>query len=454
MRLKRKIYDELLAWKRRSNGCSALLVEGARRVGKSTVVEAFAQDNYRSYLLIDFSKASKTVKSAFDEYLSDLDTFFQVLSVASGVELYRRESLIIFDEVQRFPRAREAIKHLVADGRYDFIETGSLISIKENVESIVIPSEEEKVQMHPLDFEEFLWACGEEPVASRIREYWKRKEQPFDALHKKASRLIREYMLVGGMPQSVVAYLENDKSLREADVAKRRILSLYEDDIKKAAKKYSSRVAAVFDNIPGFLSAHDKKVVLAQISQWSTFDLYDAPFYWLGDSMICNVAHGVDDPNIGLALTENASAVKCYLGDTGLLVSHAFSESELASEEVYKKVLNGSLSLNEGMLHENLIAQMLVAQGEQLHFYTHYSEAKHRNDIEVDFLVASGSKINPKIVPIEVKSSKNYSAISYGKFKERFKKRVGDSLIVHPKGFQKTPEGYRIPTYMFFCVFE
>lgn len=452
--LKRKIYNSLISWKENSQGRTALLIEGARRVGKSTIVEVFAKEQYQSYLTIDFSKTSKAIKNAFDDYLEDLDTFFQILSIEYGVQLYRRETLIVFDEVQCFPRAREAVKHLVADGRYDFIETGSLISIKENVEGILVPSEEDRIQMYPLDFEEFLWACGEEQLASCIRECWVAKEAPLDAFHKKASRLIREYLLVGGMPQAVCEYLANDKSFFAADVAKRQILSLYEADIKKAAKKYNSRVAAIFENIPGFLSSPDKKVVLAQIDQWASFSAYDEPLYWLNDSMMCNVAYGVTDPNVGLALTRNNSAVKCYMADTGLLVSHSFSKKELVSEEIYKQILSDRLSINEGMLYENLVAQMLKAQGQDLYFYTHYSAAKHRNDIEIDFLVTSGGKVKPKVVPIEVKSSKNYSATSYKAFNDLFGKRVGGSFIVHPKGFQVTPEGYRIPTYMFFCIFE
>lgn len=455
MELKRKALSAMRTWKEQSNGSTALLVEGARRVGKSTVVKAFGKESYQSYLLIDFSKASREIKEAFENHLDDLDTFFQIISIEMGVELFPRKSLVIFDEVQRYPRAREAIKHLVEDGRYDFIETGSLISIKENVQDILIPSEEEKLRMHPLDFEEFLWAAGEEQLASYIRNCWEHKEQPLDAMHKKASRLLREYLLVGGMPQSVVAYFDNNKSFWKSDTAKRGILSLYEADIKKAAKKYSSRVSAVFENIPGFLSAHDKKVVLAQINQWgATFGLYDEPLFWLNDSMMCNTAYGVSDPNIGLALTADPSSVKCYMGDTGLLVSHAFSRDELTSDEIYKRILNGRMAINEGMLYENLVAQMLVAQGKRLYFYTHYSKAKHRNDIEIDFLLSSGGKTNPKLIPIEVKSSTNYTTTSYDAFKQRFGKRVSDSFIVHPKGFQASDQGYKVPTYMFFCAFS
>lgn len=454
MKLKRKFYDKMIAWKKRSAGKSALLIEGARRVGKSTTAIRFAQEQYRSYILVDFATVSSSLKHSFENDLNDLDTFFQNLSLEYAVPLYQRESLIIFDEVQRFPKAREAIKYLVADGRYDYVEIGSLISIKENVKDIVLPSEEEKLSMFPLDFEEFLWAAGEQTLADYIRQCWQDRTSLEDRFHKRATRLIREYMLVGGMPQSVVSYFESGKDFAEADANKRRILGLYEDDIKKAAGKYRTRVSALFDSLPGFLSTHEKKVVLSKIDGSGTFDKYDSPFFWLGDSMICNLCYRCSDPHVGLALNRDNSAVKCYMGDTGLLVSHAFSENELATMNLYRDIIAGRLSLNEGMLHENLVAQMLVACGKKLYFYTHYNEQKHRNDIEIDFLVSNESKLSFKVMPVEVKSSKNYSAVSYGKFKGRFKERVGDSYIVHPKAFACDESGYKIPTYMLFCVFE
>lgn len=454
MELKRKVYQRLLEWKRRSDGSTALLIEGARRVGKTTVCKRFGSECYRSHVVIDFAVASPVVKQAFEEKLNDLDAFYQAISLAYNVRLFRRETLIIFDEIQRFPKAREAIKYLVADGRFDFIETGSLISIKEHVSDIVLPSEEERIRMLPLDFEEFLWAVGEDILCDYIRACWQECVQPEGVFHRKAAGLLRECLLVGGMPQSVVAYLENGKDFYEADIAKRQILALYQGDIKKAARRYRSRVSALFDNIPGFLSTHEKKVVLSRVSDGGVFSEYDDPLFWLNDSMMCNLCYRCNDPNIGFALSKDESSVKCYMGDTGLLVSLAFSESEITSMNLYRQIMEGRLSLNEGMLHENLVAQMLVAKGRKLYFYTHYSEERHRNDIKIDFLVSNESKTNFKVNPIEVKSSKNYSAISYGKFKERFGKRVGTSYIVHPKGFIQDEDGFRIPTYMFFCLFE
>lgn len=454
MHLKRKFYNKLLTWKTKSSGTTALLIEGARRVGKSTIATRFAKEQYRSYIIVDFATASSDLKRSFDEDLNNLDTFFQNLSLEYATPLHERESLIVFDEVQRFPKAREAIKYLVADGRYDYIETGSLISIKESVQDIVLPSEEEKLRMYPLDFEEFLWAAGEETLADYIRQCWQERKPLEDRFHKRATRLIREYMLVGGMPQAVVSYFENGKDFAAADASKRRILDLYEDDIKKAANRYRFRVAALFDGLPGFLSTHEKKVVLRQIEVGGTFSKYDDPLFWLGDSMICNLCYRCTDPHVGLALNRDDSAVKCYMADTGLLVSHSFSENELATMELYRDIIAGRLSMNEGMLHENLVAQTLTACGKKLYFYTHYSEEKHRNDIEVDFLISNESKLGFKVMPLEVESSKNYSAVSYEKFKERFRGRVGESYIVHPKAFSQDEAGFRVPTYMLHCVFE
>lgn len=454
MELNRTIYLKLLEWKKNSQGKTALLIEGARRIGKSTLAEKFGRENYRSFIIIDFAVAPKVIKENFSDNLTNLDRFFQVISLEYGVRLYPRESLIVFDEVQKFPPAREAVKYLVADGRYDFIETGSLISIRENVESIVVPSEEERIQMYPLTFPEFLDAAGEETLTDYIRECYKQRRPLDDAFHKRATNLVREYMLVGGMPQSVVAYLEGGRDFFAVDKEKRRILDLYRDDIKKAAKRYKSKVSALFEYIPGYLSTHEKKVTLSKVDTNGTFDRYDDPIFWLGDSMICNLCYGCNDPNVGFALTQNDAQVKCYMADTGLLVSLAFSENELSSMELYRQIMNGKLSLNEGMLHENLIAQTFASAGRKLYFYTHYNEEKHRNDIEIDFLLSNESKTNIKVFPVEVKSSKNYSALSYHAFKKRFGKRIGSSFIIHPKALSVDEDGLRVPTYMAFCVAE
>ncbi len=451
MEIKRDIYKRILDWKNETKGTKSLLIEGARRIGKSTVVEEFAQNEYKSYILIDFNKATKRVKDSF-EYLDNLDVLFQILALEYKTRLYPRESLIIFDEIQKYPKAREAIKYLVADGRYDYIETGSLISIKENVENITIPSEERKMKMYPVTFEEFMVYMEEEVLLDYIKECFE-KGQPLDMfMHNKAMRLFMEYMLVGGMPQSIVAYKKNGRDFYAADVEKRDILALYEDDIKKSAKKYKSKVSAIFDNIPGFLSTHEKRVRLSEFDINGSFDRYDEPLFWLGDSMICNLCYKCNDPNVGLALNKNESYVKCYMGDTGLLVSHAFSENEIMNEQLYKQIMDGKLSLNKGMLYENMIAQMIIASGRSLFFYTRYSEEKHRNDIEIDFIISNESKTKFKISPIEVKSSKNYTTSSLGAFKELFKKRIDKQIIVHPKAYSEEDGVIKIPPYMMHLI--
>lgn len=451
MEIKRTIYNKITDWKKQTNGSKALLIEGARRIGKSTVVEKFAKNEYKTYILIDFNKAGKKVKDAFN-YLDNIDVFFQIISLEYNTRLFPRKSLIIFDEIQKFPKAREAIKYLVADGRYDYIETGSLISIKENVQNITIPSEERKLQMYPVTFEEFMVYMEEEILLDYIKESFENGHPLDREPHDKAMRLFKEYMLVGGMPQANVAYKKNSRDFHAADVEKRDILSLYKDDIKKAAKRYQSKVSAIFDNIPGFLSSHEKRIVLKEIEKNGTFDRYDDPLFWLGDSMICNLCYKCNDPNIGLALNRNDSYVKCYMGDTGLLVSHAFSENEITDEQLYKQIMDGKLSLNQGMLYENVISQIITASGRKLYFYTRYSEKKHRNDIEIDFIISNESKMKFKISPIEVKSSKNYTTSSLSAFTEIFKKRIDKQIIVHPKNYSEENGVIKIPPYMMFLV--
>ena len=446
--IKRKIYDKILDWKETTKGSKALLIEGARRIGKSTVVEEIGKNEYKSYVLIDFNKASKKIFDLFDN-LNELDVFFQTISLEYNTRLYNRESLIIFDEIQKFPKAREAIKYLVADGRYDYIETGSLISIKENVEDITIPSEERKLKMYPVDFEEFMDYMGENLLVEYIRDCYQKKVPLDQSQHKKAMHLFKEYILVGGMPQSVVAFKNNARDFFAADVEKRDILNLYRDDIRKAARRYNSKVSAIFENIPGYLSTHEKKIVLSEIEPGASFDRYDEPLFWLDDSMICNLCYKCNDPNVGLALNKNKSAVKCYMGDTGLLVSLAFAENEITEQKVFTNIMDGKLSLNEGMLYENVIAQIIAAKGKKLYFYTRYSEEKHRNDIEIDFLLSNDSKTNYRVNPIEVKSSKNYSAVSIGKFTDIFKRKVNNPMIVHPKNLVEVEGVLRIPAYMF-----
>lgn len=452
MVFRRKIYDKLLNWKNEAKGSKAVLIEGARRIGKSTICEEFAKNEYESYILIDFAKKDKTVESYFTQYLTDLDTFFMMLSTYFKTKLINRKSLIIFDEVQMFPQARAAIKYLVADGRYDYIETGSLISVKENVKDIVIPSEERSIKMYPLDFEEFAWALGEDLLVEYIKKCFENREPLERNIHNKAMLLFKQYLLVGGMPKPVVLFIENNKDFSKTDEEKRDILKLYRNDIMKIKAQYRAKVLAIFDSIPGLLSQHEKRVVFKDIQEGSFADQYNETFFWLSDSMISNECFLTSDPNVGLSINEVRTYVKCYLGDTGLLVSHAFDENELLENEVYSQILNDKLNLNEGMFFENVIAQMLTSSGHKLYFYTHYSKEKHRNDIEIDFLLSNNSKLKYKLYPIEVKSGKNYKISSLLRFKEKYKSRIGECYIIHPMNLSLKDDILCIPPYMTMCL--
>ena len=452
MILKRKIYDKLLGWRNECHGTKAIMLEGARRIGKSTIVEEFAKQEYESYILIDFAKKDKVVEEYFNQHMNKLDDLFMLLSTYYGVNLVSRKSVLIFDEVQMFPQARAAIKYLVADGRYDYIETGSLISIKENVKDIVIPSEERSITMYPLDFEEFTWALGEEMLLSYIKNCFEKREPLERGMHNKAMMLFKQHMLVGGMPKPVVLYIENGKNFSLVDAEKRDILKLYRNDIMKIKAQYRSKVLAIFDQIPGLLSQHEKRVVFKDIQEGSYADQYSETFFWLSDSMISNECFQCNDPNVGLSINEERTYVKCYLGDTGLLLSHAFDENELLESEVYSQILNDKLSVNEGMLYENAIAQMLAAKGHKLYFYTHYSTEKHRNDIEIDFIISNNSKLKYQMYPIEVKSGKKYTTNSLKRFMEKYKSRIGESYIIHPRNLVVKENIICIPAYMTFCL--
>ena len=448
MILKRKIYDKLLAWKK-GNGRRAMLIEGARRVGKSTIAEEFGKNEYRSYILIDFAETNSTVKNAFENSLDDLDSLFLILSTIYGTKLYKRESLIIFDEVQKFPRAREAIKYLVKDGRYDYLETGSLISIRENVSKIIIPSEESSVHMYPLDFEEFLWAMGEDMLWEYIKKCYLHLEPLSRDLHAKAMLLLRQYMLIGGMPMSVIAYLENNKDFEASDSEKRDIIRLYRSDIHKITDRYRDKVMLIYDRIPSLLSRHEKRIVFSQLKKGTSYEDYERSLFWLDDSMMANICYAVTDPNVGLPLSEDSSSLKCYQSDTGLLISQAFGENEIRDNELYKAILLDKLSLNEGMFFENLVAQMLVANNHKLYFYSHYNMESHRQDIEIDFLITSSNSLNYKVFPIEVKSTDKYRYVSLSRFVDKFGKRIGKSYVIHPRNLAIKDDGVVcLPIYM------
>ena len=446
--LRRKIYTELLKWKEEEAGRTALLIDGARRVGKSYIVENFAKQEYKSYIIIDFNRVNQEVTELFENYLNDLDLFFMYLSNYYNVKLYERDTLIIFDEVQLFPRARAAIKYLVADGRYDYIETGSLMSIKKNVKDIVIPSEERHLRMYPLDFEEFLWALDNESLMDFIKVFFEKKKPLGAALHRKAMDYFRQYMIVGGMPQAVERYVET-KDFERVDRVKRDILELYRADIVKHAQGYEMKVEQIFDDIPAQLQKHDKKFKLSSLKKEARFRDYEDAIFWFIDAMIVNVCYNSTAPNIGLKLNMDRVTMKCYMADTGLLISHAFDENGIVSEEIYKKLLFDKLEVNKGMIMENIVAQMLVASGHKLYFYNNPSRDDASLRMEIDFLIAK-SKITSKhnISPIEVKSGGKYTLTSLKKCREKYTEQL-DTLYVLHKNDLKVEEGIvYLPLYM------
>ena len=446
--MRRKIYTELLKWKEEEAGRTALLIDGARRVGKSYIVENFAKQEYKSYIIIDFNRVNQEVTELFENYLNDLDLFFMYLSNYYNVKLYERDTLIIFDEVQLFPRARAAIKYLVADGRYDYIETGSLMSIKKNVKDIVIPSEERHLRMYPLDFEEFLWALDNESLMDFIKAFFEKKKPLGAALHRKAMDYFRQYMIVGGMPQAVERYVET-KDFERVDRVKRDILELYRADIVKHAQGYEMKVEQIFDDIPAQLQKHDKKFKLSSLKKEARFRDYEDAIFWLSDAMIVNVCYNSTAPNIGLKLNMDRVTMKCYMADTGLLISHAFDENGIVSEEIYKKLLFDKLEVNKGMIMENIVAQMLVASGHKLYFYNNPSRDDASLRMEIDFLIAK-SKITSKhnISPIEVKSGGKYTLTSLKKCREKYTEQL-DTLYVLHKNDLKVEEGIvYLPLYM------
>lgn len=446
--MKRKIYQELMSWKQDGAGKTALLIDGARRVGKSYIVEKFARAEYKSYILIDFNRASTEVKELFEHYLDDLDTLFMYLSGYYNKKLYEHESLIIFDEVQLFPRARAALKYLVADGRYDYIETGSLMSIKRNIKDIVIPSEERHIKLYPMDFEEFLWAMGNDMLMDLIRKNYERQKPMGQAMHRKAMDYFRQYMIVGGMPQAVEEYTRaHDFDL--VDRVKRDILTLYRADIVKYAEGYERKVEGIFDEIPAQLQKHEKKFQLASLKKEARFRDYEDALFWLDDAMLVNVCYNSTEPSIGLKLNMDRLTLKCYMGDTGLLISHAFDENGIVSEEIYKKLLFDKLEVNKGMIVENIVAQMLTAKGHKLYFYSNSSRDDRESRMEIDFLIAK-SKISNRhnISPIEVKSSKNYTLSSLRKFVKKYGEQTYLPYVLHPSDLKEEEGILFLPLYM------
>ncbi len=446
--MKRKIYNKLVEWKQNSNGKTALLIEGARRVGKSYIVEEFAKNNYKSYILIDFAFASKKVIDLFYEYSDNLETLFMYLQEYYNTKLYERETLFIFDEIQFCPKARSLIKKLVADGKYDYIETGSLISIQKNVKDILIPSEEYKLTMYPMDFEEFLWAMGNDTLMEFIKKCYEERKPLTDLIHRKAMDYFKQYLIVGGMPQAVMEYV-NTNDFSKVDVIKRNLLNLYRSDIRKHADELNLKVEQIFDTIPSQLQKHEKKFNLSAMDENARYREYEGAFYWLDDAGLINVAYNTTEPNIGLGQRIDNNALKCYFFDTGLLLSLVFNEKEIISEEIYKKILFDKLTFNEGMIIENVVAQSLTSSGRKLYFFSKYSENYSKEVMEIDFLI-SKDKVTAKhnIIPIEVKSGDRYTYSSLNKLKTKYKDYIDIPIIIHTKDLKIENDILYLPLYM------
>ena len=438
MVFRRKIYSKLLAWKEESRGKTAALVEGARRVGKSTVVEEFAKNEYRSYILIDFSKASKTVLQLFDD-ISDLDYVFLYLQTVFRKDLYRRESLIIFDEVQFCPKARQAIKHLVADNRYDYIETGSLLSIRKNVKDILIPSEERKIQMYPMDYEEFLWALNDNQTYNLLRKLWNEKKSFGDDMNRTLLRSFRLYMLVGGMPQAVNTYLETN-SFRMVDEVKRDILSLYEEDFRKIDP--SGKAGLLFRSIPSQLEKNASRYQVSSVLEGERASSVLELISEMENSKTVLISYHSDDPNAGLSRTRDLEKFKMFLCDTGLFTTMIFKDRDFTENIIYEKLLSGNLEVNLGYLYENAVAQILCANGNRLFYYTFMNE-KSRHNYEIDFLLARRNKI----CVLEVKSGGYMTHPSMDAFCEKYSSRVLEKYLVWTKEFRKDRDISCIPFY-------
>ncbi len=436
---KRKLYNTMLKWKSERNGDTALLIQGARRVGKSTIAEEFARNEYKSYILIDFSKVSKEVSDLFND-ISDLNYLFIRLQFIYQIPLYERESVIIFDEVQLQPLARQAIKHLVKDHRYDYIETGSLISVRSRSRDILVPSEETKVDMYPMDYEEFRWILGDTTTIPLLRTAFEKKMPLGDAVHRKLMRDFRLYMLVGGMPQAVSAYIRTN-NFTAVDQAKRDIIALYEEDFGKIDD--SGRAKALYDAIPSQLSRNAMRYQVGRAIDKERVDRLENIVKMMDDSMTVNVAYHSDDPNVGLALTKNKEYFKMYASDTGLFVTLAFKDSDITENVIYDKLLNDKLSTNLGYVYENVIAQMLRATGKNLFYHTiPYAEGKKY--YEIDFVIPDKHKISP----IEVKSSGYKAHKSLDEFCSKFSDRIMNRYLIYTKDYKRENGVEYVPVYM------
>ena len=438
MIFKRKLYDTMIRWKNQRKGETALLIKGARRVGKSTLVEEFAKREYKSYILIDFSKTDKEVESLFDNMMN-LDYFFIRLQNIFGITLHQRESVIVFDEVQNFPPARQAIKHLVKDGRYDYIETGSLIGIKKNVQNIVIPSEEHSETLHPMDWEEFYWATGNDVSPGQMRQAYEMRMPMGDAVHRHWMRDLRLYMLVGGMPQAVDAYIQfND--LRAVDDAKREIINLYYNDFRRIDT--TGRASRLFAAIPSQLNNNASKYQVGSVMENQTADRVAEVIAEMEDSKTIRMAYHISDPNVGMGLFKDYSRYKIFMADTGLFVTLAFWDKTYTENVIYNKLLSDKLEANLGYVYENLIAQMLATAGNRLFYYT-FPTGNGNKNYEIDFLLSRGNKL----VPIEVKSSGYNTHKSLDVFCEKFSSRISERILLYTKDYRKDGAVTCLPVY-------
>ena len=434
----RKLYDRMLQWKQEEQGQTALLIEGVRRVGKSTLAETFAKKEYRSYILIDFNKASKETKGLFDD-LSSLDFIFLRLQAQYGVQLYERQSVIVFDEVQKCPNARQAIKYLVEDGRYDYIETGSLISIRKNTKDITIPSEEERVQLHPLDLEEFRWAVGDKALMPLLQQFYD-KRVPLGAAFRNTMRNLRLYMLVGGMPQAVAEYLKTN-NLSRVDKKKRDILKLYFEDLNKIDP--SGKAAMLFKAIPAQLTGNAKRYQVSSVLKDDRVDTVAGIVGEMQASMCINLSRHVSDPNVGLSLSEELDCYKMFVCDTGLFITLAFWDKSYTENVIYEKLLSDKLSANLGYVYENLVAQMLMAAGNELYYHT-WPTPDGKHNYEIDFLLSRGNKL----CPLEVKSSGYKTHASLDAFQKRFSARILHRYLVYTKDLAKDQDVLMLPVFM------
>lgn len=447
--LKRKIYDKLLEWKEKYAPDYVLFLKGARRVGKTTIAEELGKRQYKSFITINFQRANDTIKDLFVNGLMDLDYFFNVLQMQYKEVLYPRESLIILDEIQLFPKARQALKTLLEDKRFDYIETGSLAGItkKSKKSEILIPSEEYCLEMFPLDFEEFLWANGDTFTMAIVREHYNKLKPLGLKLNKEILRRFREYMCVGGMPQAVIAFAKT-KNYEMVDFAKKEILALYRNDIKEQEEENSEYVGNILDNIPSELAKHDSIAKtntfhLSHINKNARLREYKGPLRWLDEAMIINMARNTTDPSPALTLNLDEERFKCYLMDTGLLINLSFSDGSYIDNEFYRSILTDRLHINEGMFVENIVAQCLRTNGHKIVFYVCYNE---RNELalEIDFLI----RMDKKVIPIEVKSSNEYTTKSLEKFKKKFSNKIGLQYILHEGDIKREQEIVYLPYYM------